>query len=71
MEELRAPRLDNEITYNTINEITYNATLPPSLDVTAQGMSCGAKYTHHTFTPIIKQQITTTTANTGIKVIDE
>ena len=26
----------------------------------ARGMFCGAKYTHHTFTPIIKHLITTT-----------
>ena len=26
----------------------------------AQGMFCGAKYTHHTFTPIIKHLIPTT-----------
>ena len=33
----------------------YNITLLPSFNtLTAPGMFCGAKYTHHTFTPIIK-----------------
>ena len=31
-------------------------TLLPSLNTVAQGMFCDAKYTHHTFTPIIKHQ---------------
>ena len=31
------------------------------------GMFYGAKYTHHPFTQIIKQQIKTATANTGVK----
>ena len=43
--------------YNTI----YNITLLPSVNtLIAQGMFCGAKYIHHTFTPIIKHLITTT-----------
>ena len=29
-------------------------TLLPSVNTIARGMFCGAKYTHHTFTPIIK-----------------
>ena len=38
----------------------YNTTLLPSVNtVIARGMFCGAKYTHHTFTPIIKHLITT------------
>ena len=33
----------------------YNITLLPSVNtLTAPGMFCGAKYSHHTFTPIIK-----------------
>ena len=33
----------------------YNTTLLPSVSAIAVGMLCsGAKYTHHTFTPIIK-----------------
>ena len=35
----------------------------PSVNTVALGMFCGAKYTHHTFTPIIKHQQITTTAN--------
>ena len=39
----------------------YNTTLLPSVNtLIARGMLCGAKYTHHTFTPIIKHLITTT-----------
>ena len=35
--------------------IQYNITLLPSVNtLIARGMFCGAKYTHHTFTPIIK-----------------
>ena len=53
--------------YNTI----YNITLLPSVNtLIAQGMFCGAKYTHHTFTPIIKHLITTTAnKHPGKKVI--
>ena len=41
--------------------IQYNITLAPSVStLIVQGMFCGAKYTHHTFTPIIKHLITTT-----------
>ena len=43
--------------YNTI----YNITLLLSVNTPiAWGMFCGAKYTHHTFTPIIKHLMTTT-----------
>ena len=39
------------------NTIFYSITLLPSVNtLIAQGMFYGAKYTHHTFTPIIKQQ---------------
>ena len=41
--------------YNTV----YNTTLLPSVN-TLIALFCGAKYTHHTFTPIIKHSITTT-----------
>ena len=40
--------------------IQYNITLLVSVNILiARGMFCGAKYTHHTFTPIIKHLITT------------
>ena len=32
----------------------YNTTLLPSVNTTALGMLCGAKYTHHSFTPVTK-----------------
>ena len=39
----------------------FACTLLPSVNtLIAWGMFCGAKYTHHTFTPIIKHLITTT-----------
>ena len=41
------------IQYNLIAKCQYNCT----------GMFCGAKYTHHTFTPIIKHHYITTTSN--------
>ena len=34
--------------------------LPSVNTLIARGMFCGAKYTHHTFTPVIKHLITTT-----------
>ena len=41
------------------NTIEYNRTLLPSVNtLIAQGMFSGAKYAHHTFTPIIKHLIT-------------
>ena len=43
--------------YNTIHNIT---SLPSVNTLIAWGMFCGAMYTHHTFTPIIKHLITTT-----------
>ena len=39
------------------HQLWYNITLLPLI---AWGMFCGAKYTHHTFTSIIKHKITTT-----------
>ena len=42
--------------YNTIQ---YNIALLPSVNtLIARGMLCGAKYTHHTFTAIMKHLIT-------------
>ena len=46
---------------NVPNQVVmkYNfnfTTLLPSLNTVAQGMFCDARYTHHTFTPIIKHQ---------------
>ena len=35
--------------------IQYNTTLLPNVNTIALGMFCRAKYTHHTFTAIIKQ----------------
>ena len=35
----------------------YNAALLLSVNIFAQGMFFGPMHTHHTFTPIIKQQI--------------
>ena len=46
--------------HNTIHNITL---LPNANMLTARGMFCAAKYTHHTFSPIIKH-LSTTTANT-------
>ena len=44
-----------------LNTVQYNITLLPSVNtLIARGMFCGAKYAHHTFTPIIKHLITTT-----------
>ena len=46
--------------------IQYNITLLPSVStLIARGMFCGAKYTHHTFTPIIKHLITTANKHPG------
>ena len=48
--------------------IQYNTTLLPSVNtLIARGMFCGAKYTHHTFTPIIKHLITTANKHPGKK----
>ena len=39
----------------TNRHLQYNTTLLPSVNtLIARGMFCSAKYTHHTFTPIIK-----------------
>ena len=46
----------------------YNTTLLSSVNtLIARGMFCGAKYTHHTFTPIIKHLITTTANKHPVK----
>ena len=34
--------------------LQYNTTLLPSVKTVALEMFCGAKYTHHTFTPVMK-----------------
>ena len=42
------------------NTIQHNTTLLPSVNtLIARGIFCGAKCTHHTFTPIIKHLIIT------------
>ena len=45
---------------SSYNTVRYNTTLLPSVSTTALGMFCGARYPHHTFTLIIKHEITTT-----------
>ena len=42
------------------DKIQHSTTLLPSVNTNARGMFCGAKYTHHTFTPIIKHHYITT-----------
>ena len=37
--------------------LQVSATLLPSVGVIAQGKFCGAKHTHHTFMPVVKQQV--------------
>ena len=57
-EEEKEEEEEDEIVFYAIQ---YNITLLPSVNtLIARGMFCGAKYTHHTFTPIIKHLITTT-----------
>ena len=41
------------------SQVQYNTTLLPSVNTIALGMFCGAKYIHHTLTPIIKHYTTT------------
>ena len=49
---------EEDIPFRTIQ---YNITLLPSANtLVARRMFCGAKYTRHTFTPIIKHLMTTT-----------
>ena len=46
--------------FSPFNNSNNNITLLPSVNtLIARGMFYGAKYTHHTFTPIIKHIITT------------
>ena len=48
--------------------IQYDITLLPSVNtLIARGMFCGVKYTHHTFTPIVKHLITTANKHPGKK----
>ena len=50
------------------NNSNNNITLLPSVNtLIARGMFCGAKYTHHTFNPIIKHLITTANKHPGKK----
>ena len=56
------PELQHTTEYTTsvMPTIQYSTTLLPSVNtLIARGMFCGAKYTHHKFTPIIKHLITT------------
>ena len=52
------------------NKCNFNfITLLPNVNtlIARGGMFCGAKYTHHTFTPIIKHLITTANKHPGKK----
>ena len=51
----------------TRNVLQYYTTLLPGVGTSALGMFCGAKYTHHTFTPVIKHLYIITAANIRIK----
>ena len=54
--------------YNTIQYNTTQYNFTASVNAIARGMFCGAKYTHHTFTPIIKHHsITTANKHPGEK----
>ena len=51
-----------------VRKLQYNITLLPSVNtLIARGMFCGAKYTHHTFTPIIKHLIPRANKHPGKK----
>ena len=57
-------------TYNGQNKkvtIRYITLLPSVNTLIAQEMFCGAKYTHHTFAPIIKHLIPTANKHPGKK----
>ena len=45
----------------------YNTTLLPRVSITALGMFCGAKHTHHTFTSIIKHKLQQQQTNIRVK----
>jgi len=45
----------------------YNAALLLSVNRFAQGMFCGPMHTHHTFTPIIEQQVIFYNNTYGVK----
>ena len=45
----------------------YNTTLLPDVNTIALEMFCGARFAHHTFTPVMKHHSTTTTTNVGVK----
>ena len=53
--------LDESKKRKSETKIQYSITLLPSVNtLIARGMVCGAKYTHHTFTPIIIKHLITT-----------
>ena len=55
------------IQYNITIQYNNITLLPSANTLIARGMFCGAKYTHHTFTPIIKHLITTANKHPGKK----
>ena len=64
--QLNKSKFELEVTWCFVKQseaftIQYNFKLLPSVNtLIARGMFCGAKFNHHTFTPIIKHLITTT-----------
>ena len=53
------PSVNNKTVLLSVSNTTVlpsvnNTTLLPSVSTIARGMFCGAKYTYHTFTPMIK-----------------
>ena len=47
--------------FSSLRFTIHNITLLPSVNtLIARGMFCGVKYTHHTFSPVIKYLIATT-----------
>ena len=50
--------VNNRVSIEPFVVIIYNITLLPSVNtLIARGIICGAKYIHHTFTPIIKHRV--------------
>ena len=59
--KVTSPGMWDKSWVGTVYAVCENLTLLPSVNtVIARGMFCGVKYTHHTFTPIIKHLITKT-----------
>ena len=52
------PGLKCILCHATLYSFFYSTTLLPNVSVIAQGLFCGAEYTHHTFTPIINDNTT-------------